>query len=431
MRIFLKIVTNLSGSLPGLQPRLYIRRCAVMAGISLSAMLAGAGEKPEAKPASPATNTSASARATMADLFGDPVIARGQGVEIKRSQLEDAFTAWKANLAARGQSISEDQRTFREYQLLDKLIVTQLMNKRATAGDKTVAKGQADKFMADSKKDSASEETFNSQLKALGLSPEQFNQRVVEQALAEAVLDRELKSTLSVSDAQVDDFYKNGADGVVKIMQTELERLAKIPDTSVSQLTAVKQQIEDLKRANLSKLEQPEKVHVSHLLIATRNRETEEELSPEQKKVKRQQIEKLLVRARAGEDFTKLVQEFSQDRGLKENKGEYTFSRSDPFVQEFKAAAFSLNTNQISDIVTTSFGYHLIKCLEKIPTKKVEFAKVSADIKEALLQQEVQSHMPAYFERLKKEAGVEILDPKFKLDVPKSAEAGPAKPAGP
>jgi len=137
------------------------------------------------------------------------------------------------------------------------------------------------------------------------------------------------------------------------------------------------------------------------------------------------------VRARAGEDFAKLVQEFSEDRGLKENKGEYTFSRSDPFVQEFKAAAFSLNTNQISDIVTTSFGYHLIKCLEKIPTKKVEFAKVSADIKEALLQQEVQSHMPAYFERLKKEAGVEILDPKFKLDVPKSAEAGPAKPAGP
>src|SRR5712675_1789238 len=85
----------------------------LVAGLSLSAMLASGGEKPEAKPASPATNTTAPARATMADLFGDPVIARGQGVEVKRSQLEDAFTAWKANLAARGQSISEDQRTFR------------------------------------------------------------------------------------------------------------------------------------------------------------------------------------------------------------------------------------------------------------------------------------------------------------------------------
>src|SRR2546422_9432366 len=112
--------------------------CALALGLSL----AGAAEKTETKP--PITNAPGHAT-TMADLFGDPVIARGQGVEIKRSQLEDAFTAWKANLAARGQSISEDQRTFREYQLLDKLIVTQLMNKRATAGDKIVAKGQADK----------------------------------------------------------------------------------------------------------------------------------------------------------------------------------------------------------------------------------------------------------------------------------------------
>src|ERR1043166_7047603 len=51
---------------------------------------------PKAPPASPRTTG-------LAELFGDPVIARGQGVEIKRSQLEDAFTAWKANLAARGQ----------------------------------------------------------------------------------------------------------------------------------------------------------------------------------------------------------------------------------------------------------------------------------------------------------------------------------------
>src|SRR2546425_10338211 len=100
-------------------------------------------------------------------------------------------------------------------------------------------------------------------------------------------------------------------------MQEQLERLAKDPNTSVTQLTSVKQQIEDLKKANLSKLEQPEKVHVSHLLIATRNRQTEEELPPEQKKNKRQQIDKLLARARGGEDFSKLVLEFSEDRGLK------------------------------------------------------------------------------------------------------------------
>src|SRR5204862_1564596 len=105
--------------------------------------------------------TNAPGRTTLADLFGDPVIARGQGLEIKRSELEDAFTAWKANLAARGQTIAEDQRAFRELQLLDKLLITKLMINRASAGDKTVAKAQAEKFLADSKKDAASEDAFN------------------------------------------------------------------------------------------------------------------------------------------------------------------------------------------------------------------------------------------------------------------------------
>jgi len=381
---------------------------------------------PHARAAEPSENKPASSQGravTAADLFGDPVIARGRGVEVKRSQLEDAFTAWKANLAARGQTIGEEQRTYREVQLLDKLIITQLMTNRATAGDKTVAKGQAEKFLADSKKDAASEDLFNGQLRALGLSAEQFNRRVMEQALAEAVLDRELKSKLSVSSGQVEEFYKSGADAIVRIMQGELERLAKDPNTSVTQLANVKQQIEDLKSANLAKLEQPEKVHVSHVLLATRNRETDEELPAEQKKLKRQQIEKILARARAGEDFSKLVMEFSEDRSLKDTKGEYTFSRSDLFVQEFKAASFSLQTNQISDVVTTRFGYHIIKCLERIPAHKVELEKVSAEIKEALLQQELQNQMPGYFENLKKEAGVEVLEPKYKLEPPKRAEA--------
>src|SRR4051812_23043811 len=102
-------------------------------------MVYAAAPAAETKPIAAPTITPppAPARAvTMADLFGDPVIARGQGVEIKRSELEEAFTAWKANLAARGQSIAEEQRTFRESQLLEKLLITRLMLNHATAGDK-------------------------------------------------------------------------------------------------------------------------------------------------------------------------------------------------------------------------------------------------------------------------------------------------------
>jgi parvulin-like peptidyl-prolyl isomerase len=249
---------------------------------------------------------------------------------------------------------------------------------------------------------------------------------VNDQALAEAVLERELKSTIAISDAQVEDFYKTGSDLLVTAAQLELARMSQNPKTTLGDMAEAKRQTEELRKTNLARLEQPEKVRVSHILIATRQKDSEEELPPEQKKSKRELAQKLLARVKAGEDFSKLIKEFSEDRGLKETGGEYTFSRNDPFIPEFKAASFSLATNQISDLVTTVFGYHIIKLLEKIPARKVEFDKVKAEIKNLLLQQELQKQMPGYFQRLKKEAGVEVLDARYKLEPSKTAN--PLKP---
>jgi peptidyl-prolyl cis-trans isomerase C len=361
----------------------------------------------------------------VADLFGDLVVARGKGVEVKQSQLDEAFISYRANLAARGESVgSEDQRQFKEAQLLDRIIVTQLLVNRATAADKTRAQELSDKFMAESKKNASSDEAFNRHLKSLGLSLEQFQKRVMEQAISEAVIERELKSKITVSDAQVRDFYDTGTDGIVKIMQEQLEKLAKDPRTGPDQLAGIKGQIDRLRKANLARLQQPERVHVIHLLRASRDPKTEAPLSEEQKQLKRQEADKLLARARRGEDFTKLVKEFSEDRGLKDTGGEYIFSREDNFVPEFKSAAFSLQPRQISDVVTTMFGYHIIQLLEKLPPKKVEYEKVSGDIKDALSQQELQKTLPAHFDKLKAEASIQILDDRYKLAAPQQNTAG-------
>ena len=63
-----------------------------------------------------------SVNARLSELFPDPVIVRGKGVEVKRSQLEDAFVTYRANLAARDQTIPEEQRPLREAQLLDRFL---------------------------------------------------------------------------------------------------------------------------------------------------------------------------------------------------------------------------------------------------------------------------------------------------------------------
>jgi len=201
-------------------------------------------------------------------LFGDETLAQGKGVKVTSSQLEQAFISFKANLAAHGERISESERTLREAQLLDRLIVTQILTNRASAADLAAANGIAEKFMAESKKNSPNEDAFNRQLKAMSVTPAQFERRVRDQAIAEAVIDRELKSTLPVTDADVQDFYKNGTDLLVKTMQADLDALASSPSAKPADIAALRERIDGVRKQNLSRLEQPEKVRIAHIFMA-------------------------------------------------------------------------------------------------------------------------------------------------------------------
>jgi parvulin-like peptidyl-prolyl isomerase len=378
---------------------------AAMAAIAFGAAAADKTATPEAKPVS------------ISQLFDDPVVVRGKGVEVKRSQLEDAFTAYAANLAARGETLQSDERSYREAQLLDRLIITRLLVNRASDKDKERAKELSEKFIKEARRATSSEEMFRRQLKAAGMTMEAFNNRVMEQALAEAVIERELRPKVTVTDAEVDEFYKTGIDFVVKDMEKAIERMGQNPNTTIGDLADARRRVDEMKRLNLAKLEQPEKVRVSHILITTRDADTEQEFPPDKKKQKRTLADQVLTRARAGEDFAKLMKQYSDDKSAA--GGDYVLSREDPFVPEFKSAAFTLKPNTISDIVTSMFGYHIIKLHERIPAKKIDFAKVSPEIKEALIQQAVQSKMPEYFAGVKKEAAIEVLDPRYKLQLPK------------
>jgi len=334
---------------------------------------------------------------------------------VKRSHLELALTFSRASLAAVGQPVPEEKRLIQEAQVLQRMIVTQILTNRATPADVKTATENAEKRIKDAKEEAVSEDTFYRQLKAVGLSPETHRRLVMEEAFAQAVVQRELAGNIKISDAQLKDFYANGTDLYVKLMEQDLDQAAKDPASSADKASRLKDQIAQIRKANLARLEQPERVRIVHIYMVTRDRKTDEPLSEEQKKFKRLQLERIRKRALDGEDFGKLVMEYSEDRGLKETKGEYTFSRTDRFAPELKSAAFSLDPGKISDVVTTSLGMHVVKVLERIPAKKTEFDKVSNDLKEFLVQQEVQRAMPDFFARLSKEAQVEMLDPKYKI----------------
>jgi peptidyl-prolyl cis-trans isomerase C len=339
-----------------------------------------------AQPTPTSTTPSATSDSASTALFGNTVIAKGKGVEIKRSELDEDVIRAKAQLSAAGRPVSPDQTTLMEQQILDQLINVQLLKAKATDADRAAGKAAAEKRFADVKTKLGSDEALKRQLTLMGASQEEVMKKWTEALTAEAVLKRELK--INITDADARKYYDD----------------------------------------NPARFEKPEMVRASHILLTTRDPATGAELSEDKKAAKYKEMERLLKRARAGEDFAKLAKEYSEDPGSKDKGGEYEFPRG-KMVPEFEAAAFSLKTNQISDIVTTSFGYHIIKLSEKIPAQKVDYAKAASDIKDGLAAQAMQKEFPAYIKNLRKGAGVEILDEKLKLkEAPETAELPPGHP---
>ena len=316
-------------------------------------------------PATPAVKPS--------EQSADAVIAKGKGVEVKRSQLDEAVQSFKASATAQGRTMPPEQMAMVEPGLLDRLIQNQILISKATDAEKAKAREDATGRIQEAKTNAPSEEAFNSQLKTMGMTEDKLVKTMAEEGTAEAVIVRELK--INTTDADARKFYD---------------------DTN-----------------NTAKFEQPETVRASHILLMTQDPKTGQELPQADKDAKRKTMEGLLKRARAGEDFAKLAKEFSEDPGSKDKGGEYTFPRGQ-MVPEFESTAFALKTNEVSDIVTTKYGYHIIKLSEHTPAQKVAFDKVAPRIKNYLTQQELAKLAPEYIARVRKEAQVEILDDKLK-----------------
>ncbi|HJV45327.1 MAG TPA: peptidylprolyl isomerase [Bacillota bacterium] len=140
---------------------------------------------------------------------------------------------------------------------------------------------------------------------------------------------------------------------------------------------------------NKEKLGQPEQVRASHILV-----KTEEEAKA---------IKKQLAN---GANFEQLAKEKSTDPGSKDKGGDLGYFTPGKMVPEFDKVAFSLKPGEISDVVKTDFGYHIIKVIDKKPAVAANFEDNKEKIQDLLFNQKLNEQLPAWMDELHKKAKI-------------------------
>ncbi|WP_256466739.1 peptidylprolyl isomerase [Tepidibacter aestuarii] len=122
-----------------------------------------------------------------------------------------------------------------------------------------------------------------------------------------------------------------------------------------------------------------EEVKASHMLFMTVDN-NQKPLPDEEQKAAKKKAEDILVRAKNGEDFASLAKEYSEDTVSANNGGDLGYFGRGVMVPEFEKVAFELETGEISDLVESPFGYHIIKVMDKV-NEIIPFEDVKSQIK--------------------------------------------------
>ncbi|MBI2792859.1 MAG: SurA N-terminal domain-containing protein [Gammaproteobacteria bacterium] len=148
-------------------------------------------------------------------------------------------------------------------------------------------------------------------------------------------------------------------------------------------------------KENAALFNEPERVHVEHILIAVPKNADEQTIATANEKIK--DIQKKLS---SGESFESLAKQYSDDKATGIKGGDLDWFSRGENIPAFEQAAFALDKNQVSPIVKTEFGFHLIKLLDKQKEKEKSFESVKDEIQTKMKQEWAQEQLATLGDQL-------------------------------
>lgn len=239
----------------------------------------------------------------------------------------------------------------------------------------------------------------------------------------------ELAEKITPDEAEIKAYYEQNKSKfqipekrVVRFGLLDLNQIRQNTIVTDDELKAVYQQ-------NIQQYEVPNRVHAEHILLTTVGK-TDAEVAEVKKKA-----EDILAQARKkGANFEELAKKYSEDPGSKTKGGDLGWIVQGQTVPEFEKAAFSLPKGEISDLIKTQYGYHIIKVLDKETAHTKPFDEVKDSIRTPLLLQKVDQEAASISDKMASEIGrstkttLDDLAQKYHLSISETRPLGPNDP---
>jgi peptidyl-prolyl cis-trans isomerase C len=333
------------------QNRLTKALCYVIIVLLLQTTAALSEEKPASKKKSTVAEPAAAGT----------VLAKVNGVAITRAERDRAVQEMLAQQGSRGgQQATPDMMPQMENAALEQLINIELLYQKGKKMPVKDLSQKAEEKVAQTRKQFSSQEDFEKALKGVNMTEKQLRELAQKNIVIDSLLQKEVFSKITVTEADAKKFYDENPD----------------------------------------KFKMPERTRASHILVSA-----DQKATPEEKKKAKEKAAAARKRVAAGEDFATVAKTESNCPSASKG-GDLGYFGKGQMVPEFEKAAAALKLGELSDVVETPFGYHVIKVTERKPSETVPFADAKNRIEDYLKSQKAQKPLSDYMAGLRKEAKV-------------------------
>ena len=289
------------------------------------------------------------------------VVATVNNVEITNKGIKTALQRFKVQVSHQKQTINKDIINKVINQFLEAEIQRELLFQQGKDLKIEVSNEDVTKMIDMVKSRFNSEEEFLNEFSKRGLTLEMLKEQFSHNIIVSKLIQKEIHDKIEISNQQAIDFYKKNEKGFIN----------------------------------------PESVHAAHILI-----KVDSKMSDEDKKTAKNKINDILKKAKGKEDFAKLAEKYSEGPSASRG-GDLNYVTRGEMVKEFEDAVFKLNEGEISGVVETQFGYHIIKAYKKKEAGGlVPFDEVKKNILNFLKRSEAEEKTKTYIENLEKKADI-------------------------